>query len=286
MSLKDLTTTPEGTRSSERYKKWTPDFLMHRVATMFDPARWADFLAESVTLDAWQAELMSETERSAIVCACAGAGKTALAALLAAHQTLYRPGHVTTIVSPLPAARTAVMRQTRGILKAVVANPFDVDVAAMVKLSNGSSLHSLHASNGMIGLKDSDLVLVDDAIDIKSSFWPTIRRMVSVTHGRLVLLTQAGEPSGFVHDAMSDTESDWLQMSVPYHHIDRIDPEHIRQEQRLLPPWQFSRMYECLWLEEDPGQRPPGARKAPQGVRTGKGPPVGAGTPRSRPKGL
>ena len=78
-----------------------------------------------------------------------------------------------------------------------------------------------------------------------------VRPMLSVSDGRLILLSTPFGKRGFFWQAWDDQSGTWEKYEAKAADCKRITPEFLKQERQALGPFLYSQEYDCAWLEPE-----------------------------------
>jgi len=224
------------------------------TALALDLARALDpvALAREVGMipDDWQARVLRSRSGRILLNCCRQSGKTTVAALLSVHTAVYRSGALVLIVS-------ASERQARELFRcALVAYrtlgrpvPSEAENALSLSLENGSRIIVVPATAGTVrGYAAAALLVIDEAAQVPDELYATVRPMLAVSGGRVVLMSTPFGRRGFFFEAWR-SEEPWERYTVPATEVPRIPAEFLAEESRTLGEWWFRQEYLCQFLD-------------------------------------
>jgi predicted phage terminase large subunit-like protein len=198
-----------------------------------------------------QCDLLTATDKYIILNCSRQSGKSTIVAILALHHALTTPGARVLIVSPS-------LRQSELLFDKI--NTFyrrlgrpggsDADSATELRLRNGSRIVALPGSESTIRGFTASLVLIDEAARISNEVYYAVTPMVTVSKGRLILLSTPHGKQGIFWRAW-DHEPDWMKVKVTADHCPRITQESLDHERRALPPERFAQEYCCEFVQDE-----------------------------------
>ena len=201
--------------------------------------------------DPWQADLLRSRARQIIMCCARQTGKSAMAALLALHEALYRPPALVLMLSPSLRQSSELFRRAKTFYMALGddAPPAVRESALRLELANGSRIISLPGKETTIrGYSDVAMLVVDEAARVPDELYMAVRPMLAVSGGRLILLsTPFGKRGFFFHEWMEG--AGWERVRVTAHQCPRIDPAWLERERAAIGDWWFRQEYLCEFLE-------------------------------------
>jgi hypothetical protein len=215
-----------------------------------DPAAWArDVLGFEP--DPWQERFLRSTARQTILCCSRQSGKSTCSALLAAHTALFRRGSLILLISKAQRQSIELLGKATGFLRQVPAAKLVSDNALSIELEGGSRIISLPGDASTIrGFSAPALVIEDEAAWVEDTLYMSIRPMLAVSGGRLLLLSTPNGRRGHFYECWH-TPSGWERFTVQAADVPRISPEFLETERASLGTWWFRQEYECAFLDSD-----------------------------------
>jgi len=219
------------------------------LACSLDPVRLAHRLG--IVPDPWQVAVLRSTARQVLLNTSRQVGKSTITGVLAAHTALYDPGSPTLILSPSLRQSSLLFAKVKATLRGLGSEFSDLvtDNALSVTLGNGSEIHSLPGKAGTIrGFSGVRLLIVDESAYVADELYRSVRPMLAVSGGRLVLLSRPFGRRGFFFEEATRGGSHWDRFTVTYRDCPRMDPDFIEEERRALGIF-FAQEYECAFLD-------------------------------------
>jgi Terminase large subunit, T4likevirus-type, N-terminal len=118
------------------------------------------------------------------------------------------------------------------------------DNAMSSELANGSRILSLPGDAATIRGFSPHLVIFDEAAFCDDDVYNTVRPMLSVSRGRLFLISTPNDQRGFFYDEWTSGGPAWYREEVTAYECPRIAPEFLEAEKRRRGLW-FGQEYEC-----------------------------------------
>jgi hypothetical protein len=205
-----------------------------------------------VSLDPWQADLLRSTSDRVLLNVARQAGKSAMAALIALHRALYRPGSLVLILAPSERqAKETFSKVADHFRKLGNAIPPDSFRKLGVKLPNGSRIEALPGSEKTVrGFSGVDLLILDEASRVDDGLYYAVRPMLAVSGGALMMLsTPYGKRGVFFEEWEARDAHGWDWYEVPAVECPRITPTFLDEERATLPEYVFRQEYECSFEE-------------------------------------
>lgn len=226
--------------------------LMSDLACALDPV----LLAAQVGLvpDPWQAAVLRSSALRMLLCASRQAGKSTITSILAIHTALYTPGSLTLLLSPSLRQSGEIFKKAVGVYKDLGRPvPPESETALTLTLENGSRIVSLPGSkDGTIrGYSGVDLLVIDEAAWVSDSLYTSVRPMLAVSGGRLVVLSTPHGTRGWYWSAWTEGGNGWERYEVPATLCPRISPEFLAEERRTMGEWWYQQEYMCHFVESE-----------------------------------
>jgi len=203
--------------------------------------------------DEWQTKVL-RSEANKIILKCSRqAGKSTTTAILALHKALFFPDSIVLLIS-------ASLRQSRELFRKVQdflsvyrekgGNPVKLveDNKLECKFKNSSRIISLPAKEQTIrGFSKVNLIIEDEASRVEDEVYYTIRPMLAVSQGRIILLSTPFGKRGHFYKEWSNSEFE--KYDVPADKCPRISKEFLEAERRELGEFYFKQEYECEFID-------------------------------------
>ncbi len=215
------------------------------LAVALDPSRL--MLAAGMTADPWQAKLLRSTAQRHLLLCTRQAGKSTTTTALALYEALYNSPALVLLLSPS-------LRQSQELFKKVLSYyramdkpvPTRNESALQLELENGSRIIALPGSEETIrGYSGVRLLIVDEASRVDDALYFSIRPMLAVSGGRLVMLTTPFGKRGAFFEAWENGGPDWERTKITAYDCPRISKEFLEEERRGMGDWWFSQEYLC-----------------------------------------
>jgi Terminase large subunit, T4likevirus-type, N-terminal len=215
-----------------------------------DPGAWArDVL--NFSPDPWQAELLRSDARQVILCCSRQSGKSTCSAILAAHTALFRPGSLVLLVSKAQRQAAELLAKATAFLRQAPAAKLVSDNALSIELAGGSRIVSLPGDSSTIrGFSAPALVIEDEAAWVSDELYLSVRPMLAVSGGRLMLLSTPNGRRGHFFETWHGPAG-WERYTVRAPDVPRITPEFLENERTTLGTWWFQQEYMCQFLDSD-----------------------------------
>lgn len=222
--------------------------LTDDLVLALDRAAFARSLGMS--LDPWQEKLMRSRSTRILLNIARQAGKSEMAALIALHRALYRPGSLVLILAPSERqAKETFSKVANHYRKLGSSVPPDSMRKLGVKLPNGSRIEALPGTEKTIrGFSGVDLLILDEASRVDDGLYYAVRPMLAVSGGSLMMLSTPYGKRGVFYEEWTEGRG-WERYEVPASECPRISAEFLEEERADLPEFVFRQEYECIFEE-------------------------------------
>jgi hypothetical protein len=231
----------------ERVRALSGPTLLDRLRA--DPAQV--LAAAGMAPDSWQADVLRSPAVQSLLLCSRQSGKSQVAAGLALHTALLRPGSLVLLLSPTLRQSGELFRYKVKRLYNALGRPVATvqESALAMELANGSRIVSLPGEEGSIrGYSRVVLLVIDEAARVDDALYSSVRPMLAVSRGRLVALSTPFGRRGWFWEAWSGPES-WQRVKIAAAQCPRIAAEFLAAERRSIGERWFRQEYDCEFLE-------------------------------------
>ncbi len=218
-----------------------------------DPVRWAADRLDFAYPDPWQADFLRADERQIILNCHRQAGKSTAAAIKALHRAWFYPGSLVLLVSPSLRQSGELFKKVSDYLNMLPERPrrLPEDNRTSLELPNRSRVVSLPGSEGTIrGFSKANLVIEDESSQVDDSTYKSVRPMLAVSAGQLVLMSTPHGQRGHYYDTWANGGKDWKRVEVPVTQCKRIPAAFLASERRSLGELWYTQEYLCKFLSD------------------------------------
>jgi hypothetical protein len=234
---------------------------MNRVFEIAYASRWARRL--NWVPDDWQAKMLDSEARQIITCCSRQVGKSTTTAVKVAHKGLFTPGALILLLAPSERQSIELMHKAKEFIEQEGVSTSTL-TRTRAEFSNGSRIFALPGKEATVrGYSGADLVVIDEASRVPNDLYYTIRPMLAVSQGQVIILSTPYGKRGFFHDIWTDNQNrewkwpwkenhpndGWERYSVIANDCARITPEFLEQEKNKMPEWFFKQEYLCDFAE-------------------------------------
>jgi len=202
--------------------------------------------------DKWQARLLRSDAERVIINASRQAGKSAVSAIIALHKALYQPGSLSLCLAPS-------LRQSQELFAKIIVYyrdlgrpvPAESEQRLGLELENRSRIHCLPGSEKSVRGFTADLLILDEAARIDDALYHSVRPMLAVSEGSLMMLSTPYGRRGVFYDVWSKGGEHWERYKIPVTDVPRISQRFIEEERHALPARIFQQEYRCSFEQAD-----------------------------------
>lgn len=200
--------------------------------------------------DPWQADFLRSCADRILLNCSRQVGKSTTTATLADHTAFYEPGSLILLLSPSLRQSQELFRKCLDVYRALDRPvPADAENALSLELETGSRIVSLPGKEGTIrGMSGVRLLIIDEASRVPDALYKSVRPMLAVSGGRLVLLSSPFGARGFFWEEWKG-RARWDYYEVPATECPRISPEFLEEERDRLGDWWFQQEYMCKFMD-------------------------------------
>ncbi len=198
--------------------------------------------------DPWQLRLLTSEAPRVLMNISRQAGKSSMSGVLAAHKALTVPGSLTLILAPSERQARETFAKTADFLRGETS---ESDRKLGVQLANGSRIEALPGTEKTIrGYSGVDLLILDEAARVEDVLYWSIRPMLAVSGGRLIMASTPYGKRGAFYSAWMEGPG-WERYEVPATEVPRIPPEFLAEERRSMPDAMYRQEYFCSFEETE-----------------------------------
>jgi len=202
--------------------------------------------------DAWQSDLLRSAARQMILLCSRQAGKSTVSSILAIHEAVYTPNSLILLLSPSLRQSQELFRKLQDVYNALdsVHLPQATEESALrMELSNGSRIIALPGKEATIrGFSGVSLLIIDEASRVEDALYQSVRPMLAVSGGRIILLSTPFGKRGFFHSEWVDGQ-EWRKVKITANECPRIDREWLDRERQMIGDWWWLQEYMCEFVE-------------------------------------
>ncbi len=198
--------------------------------------------------DPWQRELLQSSAKRMLLNCSRQSGKSTISAIIALHRAVYYPGSLVLCLAP-------ALRQSQELFQKISVFYQDLgkpiapveDRKLSLALEHGSRIITLPGDEKTIrGFSGVSLLLVDEASRVKDELYYSIRPMLAVSGGTLMMLSTPYGKQGVFYEAWTGNSIEqWDRYEVKATDVPRISPAFLAEERAALPARVYRQEYEC-----------------------------------------
>jgi hypothetical protein len=202
--------------------------------------------------DRWQADLLRSNARQLLLLCSRQSGKSTVSSILALHEAVYKPNSLILLLSPSLRQSQELFRKLKDAYNALE-SPFmprtAQESALTLEFDNGSRIVALPGKEATIrGFSGVSLLVIDEASRVPDELYQSVRPMLAVSGGRIILLSTPFGKRGFFHSEWTDGVG-WQKIKITASECPRIDKEWLEREREMIGSWWFEQEYDCSFVE-------------------------------------
>ena len=205
-----------------------------------------------ITPDAWQSDLLCSDAKQMILNCSRQSGKSTVSSILGLHEAIYNDDSLILLLSPSLRQSQELFRKLQDVYNALESNllPTATEESALrLQLSNGSRIIALPGKEATIrGFSGVNLLIIDEASRVEDALYQSVRPMLAVSGGRIVLLSTPFGKRGFFYSEWTDGE-DWQRVKITAEQCPRIDKDWLEREKAMIGDWWWRQEYFCEFVE-------------------------------------
>lgn len=178
-------------------------------------------------------------------------GKSTVTAILALHAAIFKAPSTTVIISPSLSQSSESLKKVKALLSVMQDRPaISKDNESRLEFQNGSRIIALPGSTVTSrGFSAVDMLIIDEASRVIDEIYYSVRPLVAVSNGRIVILSTPYGKRGFFYQTWVDGGTGWDRIMIQATDCSRITAEFLDEERRALGQRYYSQEYECAFAD-------------------------------------
>jgi len=219
-----------------------------RLMMQLDPVQMS--YAAGIEPDPWQMRFLRSRSPRLLLNCSRQVGKSTTTGTLSIHTAFYQPEGLILLLSPSQRQSQELFRKCLDVYRELDRSvPANAENALSLELENGSRIVSLPGKESTIrGMSGVTLLVIDEASRVPDELYKSVRPMLAVSGGRLVLLSSPFGTRGFFYEAYKQRQS-WDYYEIPATECPRISPEFLEEEKRNMGEFWYAQEYMCQFLD-------------------------------------
>ena len=217
-----------------------------------DAPTWVENNIPRIKLDSVQKSILRSNAKQIIYLACRQAGKSETASLLSLHMAIYRPSSLILLLSPSLRQSSELFRKVSDHANECLNLPGKTeDSKLFCTFENGSRIVSLPGREATVrGYAAVDLLVVDEAALVPDSLYMSIRPMLAISGGRLLLISSPHGARGFFFETWVRGGDSWEKYKMIGQECERISNERLEYERASIPSRWFRQEWQVEFLQD------------------------------------
>jgi hypothetical protein len=202
--------------------------------------------------DPWQERLLRSSSDRVLLNVARQAGKSSMAAIIGLHRALTHPGSLVLCLAPALRQSQELFAKVSGFYRDLGRPvPADAEHRLGLEFSNRSRIAALPGSERTVrGFSGVDLLIVDEAARVDDALVYSVRPMLAVSGGALMMLSTPYGRRGVFYEEWTGGEG-WERYEVPASECPRISASFLEAERRAMPEYWFAQEYLCEFRETE-----------------------------------
>jgi len=205
----------------------------------------------SIVPDPWQETALRSTASRALWLCCRQSGKSTTAAVLGLWTALYRPGSCTLIVSPGQRQSQLVFAKVAALYRQLgrpVASEAENQLS--LRLENGAQVVSLPGDGETVRGYTADLLIADEAAQIRDPAMDALLPTLAVSGGRLVAMSTPAGRRGWFFDAWEHGGPGWERVKLTAEGHPRIPASAVDDYRSTRGDFMTRQEYLCEFIDD------------------------------------
>jgi len=223
--------------------------MIKNTAHVLDPVLFAKdcFAFEA---DGWQRDVLRSNNKRIILNCCRQSGKSTVSAIMAVYRAVFFPNSLILVVSPSQRQSSELFKKITQLLNILEDAPRKVeDNKLSVGFDSGSRIVSLPSTESTVrGYSSPALVIIDEASRVSDDLYYSLRPMLAVSGGQLVLLSTPFGKRGFFYQEWENNDN-WQKVEITAEQCPRITTDFLEEEKKILGSWWYEQEYFCMFKE-------------------------------------
>jgi len=201
--------------------------------------------------DDWQTDVLRSQAAQRILLCSRQSGKSTVTAILALFTAIYQARALVLILSPTERQSIELLMKLKAVHRSLADAPALLsDAATRMDFENGSRIIALPGKEQTIrGFSGAALLILDEAARIPDALYYSVRPMLAVSGGRIVLLSTPFGQRGFFWKEWTEGGDDWQRVKITAEMCPRIPRDWLEQERRTIGDWWFRQEYLCEFVD-------------------------------------
>jgi len=218
-----------------------------------DPTEFSKALG--LAPDTWQRAILTSRSKRIIMNCCRQSGKSSIAVIAALHLALYTSEQIILLVSPSWRQSAELIRKAMYFLAKLDAHlkpEMPEENKLSLEFANGSRIISLPSTESTVRGYSANLIILDEAARILDSmFYSVLMPMVSITEGRLLMLSTPAGMRGFFHREFSNPSQFWHTITITGEQCPRLTPPVLAEQRGMLGGLMYAQEFECKFVNAE-----------------------------------
>jgi len=204
--------------------------------------------------DPWQQEVLTWDGSSLILNCARQSGKSTIAAMKSLYMATTKEKQLILLVSPSLRQSGELFKKVREFVRDMpegLKPPLMEDNKLSCTFENGSRIVALPGEERTIrGFSGASMIIEDEAARVGEPLYMSIKPMLAVSKGKLMLMSTPFGQRGHFHDIWTNNDPEWKKIKVTAYDNPRITDAFLDKERREMGDWWFDQEYMCIFRED------------------------------------
>jgi hypothetical protein len=221
-----------------------------KIEEAHDPVMLAE--RAGIKPDAWQQDILRSQAQQTIMLVTRQGGKSTVSSIRALHKAEYEPGSLVLLLAPSYRQSKELFRKVKDAYAAIPnPSPLSSESALEMEFENTSRIVALPGKEETIrGFSGVALLIVDEAARVPDALYQSVRPMLAVSGGQLILLSTPFGKRGFFHHEWTEGGARWHRVKVTAYDCPRIPRDWLEEERATIGDFWFEQEYLCEFKDD------------------------------------
>ena len=204
--------------------------------------------------DPWQQDVLKwDGDKLDLNCA-RQSGKSTIASIYGLRKATIYEKQLILLVSPSQRQSGELFKKVREFIREMpdgLKPKLTEDNRLSCTLENGSRIVALPGEEKTIrGYSGANLIICDEDARISEALYMSIKPMLAVSKGKLMLMSTPFGQQGHFYDVWNNNDPDWTKIKVTAYDNPRITDAFLEKEKKEMGDWWFDQEYMCIFRED------------------------------------
>ena len=201
--------------------------------------------------DPWQKKLIDIPPKRGLILTSRQVGKSTTVGAITTNVITKEPGALVLLLSPSQRQSGELFRKVLDFYNSAGKPiPTVSETALGLELENGARVVSLPGKGKTVrSFSGVRLIIIDEASLVEDELYHTVRPMLAVSGGSIILLSTPFGKRGFFHREWESGSNVWERVMITADQCPRISKEFLAEELEALGDWWYRQEYFCEFMD-------------------------------------